>query len=140
MKETQLLLYYTSVVSSVLIGFNLLAIYTLINYYDLVETIRNEFIVLSVGLLLGVLNHFLIVRKEKFLKCGFKKSIGGGLTVIMYILITATLTITVANLNRAKLEDERLAIPLKTEKVQKQKDEKPNSLEGRIRKWFKETF
>lgn len=138
MRETQMLMFYTAGVSSVLFGFNLLTIHSLLKYYDLAEPIPNDFVLLSGGLLLGLLNYFLIVKKGKFLECGFKKSSWGGLSVISYIVITAVLAIVVANLNRDKIDRQRLANPVKMEQIQK--DEKPKSLEGIIRKWFKETF
>jgi hypothetical protein len=68
-----------------------------------------------------------------FLKCGFKKTLKGGVLVISYILFTALFAITIANLNRAKLVKHRLENSVKIEEIQ---EKKPKSLEGKIRKWF----
>lgn len=58
------------------------------------------------------------------------------MAVVGYIVLTALTFILVANLNRARLAKERLANPVETEEVQ----QKRPSLEGKIRKWFKDNL
>jgi hypothetical protein len=140
MKETQMPLFYTSAVSTVVVGFNLFTVYAILDYLDAVVMFSGKYLILIPAGVIWTITHFFFVKGKRFLEYGFKKGVKGGFLVISYIVLTAALFITVANLNRAKLEKQRLANPVKTEQIQKQKDEKPKSLEGRIRKWFEETF
>jgi divalent metal cation (Fe/Co/Zn/Cd) transporter len=138
--EKNIILFSVTAVSTV-VGFAFLfTIYLFLDYLDVLPMLPNKYYVIGVMILLGVFNYILFVRQKKFLEYGFKKDVNGGLLIVAYIVLIAAIFITVANLNRAKLNKQRLANPVKTEQLQKQKDDKPKSLEGRIRKWFEEAF
>lgn len=85
--------------------------------------------------LLWSIIYFGIARPKRFLNYDFEKDKKGGWRVIIYILLTATFIIFEANFNRTKLTEEHLENTDQTEQVQK----KP-SLEGKVRKWFKDNF
>lgn len=137
--ERDIPFYYMSLAVTVLVGFNLYTIYFLLNYLhfvgDITEYLPNKFYVLIPMAVLWSIIYFGIARPKRFLKYDFEKTIRGGFAVVGYMVLTALTFILVANLNRARLAEERLANPVKTEQVQK----KP-SLEGKIRKWFKDNF
>lgn len=135
--ERDIPFFYASLAATVLVGINLYTIYFLLNYSNLVrDFLPNKFYVLIPMLILWSIIYFGIARPKRFLNYDFEKTRKGGLAVVGYIVLTALTFILVANLNRARLAEERLANPVKTEEV---KEKKP-SLEGKIRKWFKENF
>lgn len=137
--ERDIPLFYVSLVLTVLIGVNIFTIYFLLNYLHFVSDIKdflpNKFYVLIPMVVLWSIIYFGIARPKRFLNYNFEKTKKGGFTVMGYMILTALTFILVANLNRARLAEERFANPVKTEQVQK----KP-SLEGKIRKWFKDNF
>lgn len=140
MKEESVLLFSVTVASTVIIYVGLFTIYAFANYVNLIPMFPNKFYVVGAMTVIGLLNYYFIIRHKKFLSYNFKKDVKGGFLIIAYIVLTAVAFIIVANLNRDKLEKQRLANPVKTEEVQIKKDEKPKSLEGRIRKWFGRNF
>lgn len=97
MKETQMLLFYTTVLSSLLISFNILSIMEFLNVWQLTDFQINKWHILFGALLLNLFNYYFVIRKELFLKYNFKNSIKGGLLVILYIILTAIFTILSAN-------------------------------------------
>jgi hypothetical protein len=102
MEEREIPLFYTSVASSVLVVFNLLAIHSLLKYFELIPTVNKYFILIIAFLLWGI-NNFLIVKKKRFLERKFIKNIKGGWLVIIYIVLTAVFSIIIANYNRNKI-------------------------------------
>lgn len=136
--ERDIPLFYVSLAVTVLIGVNVFTIYFLLNYLQLVsikEILPNKFYVLIPMSVLWSILYFGIARPRRFLNYSFEKTKKGSFAVVGYMILTASTFILVANLNRARLAEERLANPVKTEQVQK----KP-SLEGKIRKWFEDNF
>lgn len=131
--------FYVSLAVTVLVGYNLYTIYFLLNYLhlfkDITEYIPNKFYILIPTFILWSIIYFGIARPKRFLKYNFPQTKKGGFAVVGYMIFTALTFILVANLNRARLAEERLVNPVKIEEVQK----KP-SLEGKIRKWFKDNF
>ena len=93
----------TSIVSTVLISINLITIYFLLEYNEILILKLNKGIIISFIVLVWVLNYFLIVKKEKFLEFNFTKDKKGGYLIVAFILLTAFASITVANYNRGKI-------------------------------------
>lgn len=77
------------------------------------------------------LNYILFIKGKRFLNYNFKKDFKGGISIVVYILLTTITAISVANLNRSKIFEQRRKEPLK-----KHTPRRP-SLEGKIREWFK---
>lgn len=129
--------FYTSLAVTLLVGFNIYTIYILLNYLNLIrditEVLPNKFYILIPVFILWNFIYFGIAKPKRFLSYNFEKTKKGGFAVVGYIILTALTFVLVANLNRARLQQERLANPVKTEEVQ----EKKPSLESKIRKWFK---
>lgn len=136
--ERDIPFFYMSVAVTVLIGVNTFTIFFLLNYFhlvrDITEILSNKYYVLIPISILWSIVYFGISKPKRFLNYDFGKTRKGGFAVVGYIVLTAITFILVANLNRARLAEDRLANPFKTEEV---KEKKP-SLEGKIRKWFKE--
>ena len=104
MKEKEIPLFYTSCVSTILIYFNLMTIYVLLVYWDLVaEIITGKYYSLIPMAIIWLFNYFLFVRSEIFLKYNFRKDVKGGILIGFYIFITAASSIAVANYNREKI-------------------------------------
>ncbi len=95
--------FTTSLVSTLLIFTNILTIYFLLEYNEILILKLNKGIVIAFMALVWVLNYYLIVKKEKFLEFNFTKDKKGGYLVIAFILLTAVASITVANYNREKI-------------------------------------
>jgi len=134
-KEKDIPLIYTSTVSTVLVYFNLYAIYSFLVYKDFVkELMPNKYYVLITMGIIWILNYLFFVKRARFLECDFTKDIGGGVLIIIYFLFTITTSIVVANYSRAKIEIQRHSHP--TANPIKQKP----SLEGKVKKWFNNTF
>lgn len=137
--ERDIPFFYMSLAVTVLIWTNIFTVYGLLAHLNFVrdttEIFPNKFYVLIPMSVLWSIIYFGIARPKRFLNCDFEKTRKGSFTVIGYIVLTAVTFILVGNLNRARLAEELLANPVKTEEVQK----KP-SLEGKIRKWFKDNF
>lgn len=139
LSEFHIPLIYTASVVSILLWINIFTLYALFAHLhlvsDITEFIPNKFYVLIPMSILWSIVYFGIIRPKGFLNYNFEKTKKGGFAVVGYIVLTILSFILVANLNRARLAEKGLANPVKTEEVQK----KP-SLEGKIRKWFKENF
>ena len=95
--------FTTSLVSTLLIFINILTIYFLLEYNEILILKLNKGIVIAVMALVWVLNYYLIVKKEKFLEFNFTKDKKGGYLVMAFILLTAVASIIVANYNREKI-------------------------------------
>jgi len=130
LKEKSGHLISVTIFSTVIIYINLFTVYVFMNYLELLPMFPNKYFVIVIMISLGVVNYYFIVRHKKFLNQDFKRGIRGGIIVIVYLILTTIAFILVANLNRAKLEKQRLERTLKTE-------QKP-SLEEKVEKWFKE--
>lgn len=92
-----------SLVTTVLISINLMTIYFLLDYLDIIVQILNKFYVVIFMTLVWMINYYGIVRKEKFLTYSFQKDKRGGFMVVGVIILTAFLAILVCNLNREKI-------------------------------------
>jgi hypothetical protein len=97
----------TSLVSTLLISINLMTIYFLLEYNEILVLKLNKGIVVAFMVLVWVLNYYLIVKKENFLKLGFKKDKSGGFIIVAFIFLTAFGVITVGNYNRQKIFEKR---------------------------------
>ncbi|OJV54985.1 MAG: hypothetical protein BGO31_16755 [Bacteroidetes bacterium 43-16] len=135
MKESDIPLFSTSAVCSVLIGVNFLSILFLLKYFDVIKIPSNKYFALIPISIVWILIHFCFVKPMRFLKYDFKKDIKGGVIVILYIVTTAMLSVGIANLNRTKLVKERLMDPVNKEDVKKKQ-----SLEGNVKRWFEDNF
>ncbi len=131
MKERDMPLFYTSAVSTVFLFFNLISIYFLLENSGFISYGLNKYIILFSLCLLWMLNHFLIVKNEFFLKMNYAKKPLGGWLVILYIIFTIIFSIVEVNKHREKLLNEKRFDD--TEYIKR----KP-SLEGKIIKWFNE--
>lgn len=93
----------TSVISTVLISINLMTIYFLLEYNEILILELSKGIVVTFMILVWALNYFLIVEKEKFLEFNFTKDKKGGYLIVAFILLSAVASITVGNYNRKKI-------------------------------------
>lgn len=123
---------------AVLVWTNIFTVYGLMSCLNIVGDIKknlpNKFYVLIPTFVLWGVIYYGIARPKRFLNYNFQKSVKGGFLVVAYMVLTAVAFVIVANINRERLEKERLANPVKTEDVRKKRP----SLEGKIRKWFKD--
>lgn len=122
-------LFSTSLLSSLLIGFNLISIYFYLDYIDLVISIPNKYYVLLFFILVWSINYYGFIKKERFLKYNFKKDLIGGGLIVLYILLSVLMFVSIANLNREKIENTKKESP---------NIPKKESLEKKISKWFEE--
>ena len=135
MKENDIPLIYVASISTLLIFFNVFTVYSWLIYSDYFnDIIPSKYYILIPIAIIWLLNYFVFVRREFFLECNFTKDIKGGLLIILYMVITAASFIIVANYNREKLLKHQQEHPV-TEQVK----QRP-SLEGKIKKWWKDTF
>lgn len=134
-REKDIPLFYTSCVSTVLVYFNFMTVYSLLIYAGLFKDIipGKYYALIPMGII-WILNYFTFVKGERFLGYNFKKDIKGGILIILYILLTAVSSITVTNYSREKIFRQQNEHP-----VSEQVKQKP-SLEGKIRKWWKNNF
>ncbi|WP_333886246.1 hypothetical protein [Sphingobacterium siyangense] len=132
MKEKAIPLVYVTTVSSLFIYLNLFTIYGYLLYRDLIdEMISGKFQVIVFMVIVLCLNYILFIKGKRFLNYNFKKDFRGGISIIFYMLFTAIISIWVANLNRAKIFEQRRREPSKEHILRRP------SLEGKIREWFK---
>lgn len=87
MNEKDMPLFYTSVVSSVIVGFNLLALHSVLKYFELVPSFPSKYYVLLLGFILLFLNYFFLVNNKRFLERKFTKDIREGRLVVGYIVL-----------------------------------------------------
>ena len=92
-----------SFVSTVLISINLMSVYFLLEYLDLLPFIPSKYYIAVFMIILWIINYYGIVRKEEFLKFNFRKDKKGGILIILFMIATAVLFISIANLNREKI-------------------------------------
>ncbi|NQX41293.1 hypothetical protein HQN84_20755 [Pedobacter steynii] len=133
MKEKDIPLIYVTSISTVLIGFNFFTIYSFLVYRSFFRDIipGKYYVLVPVGII-WILNYFAFVKRKRFLEYNFKKDLRGGMLIILYIFITAVLLVIVADKNRKKIADQKRQHP-----TTRQQKPKP-SLEGRIKKWWRE--
>ena len=121
--------------STLFLSFNVFTIYSFLIYRGLFKDIipGKYYVLIPMGII-WVLNYFIFVREKPFLEYNFKKDVKGGILIILYILLTAVSSITVANYSREKIFKQQKEHPV-TEQVK----QRP-SLEGKIRKWWRDNF
>lgn len=103
MKEKDLLIFYTSIVSALVIQINLISLYFALELIELVPSIPSKYFVILLGIIIFILNYYLIVKEKKFLNYSFNKGKLGGIFTIGIFILTAAFAITVANIHRAKI-------------------------------------
>jgi len=134
-KEKDIPLFYTSCLSTALIFFNIYTLYTYLIYRGLfIDIMPNKYYVIVPIFIIWFLNYLILVRPQRFLEYDFEMNFKGGVVVIIYLLFTIFAFIIVANLNRAKIENQK-----QNHVVVSPIQQKP-SLEGKIRKWLNDTF
>ncbi|MEE9348542.1 MAG: hypothetical protein V3U80_00680 [Flavobacteriaceae bacterium] len=79
---------------------------------------------------LGLFNYYYFVFPKKFLNYNFKKDRKGTIAITIFVLVIFINTVVSSNYNRTKI--------FKMSPIE-QIDKKP-SLEGKVRKWFKDNF
>lgn len=132
MKEKEIPLVYVTTVSTLFIGFNLYTISSYLVFKDIIhEIISSKSRVIVCLVVILFLNYVLFIKSKRFLSYNFKKDFKGGISVVFYMLFTAIIFIWVANLNRAKIFEQRRKEPLK------EHTQRRPSLEGKIREWLK---
>lgn len=132
MKENDIPLLATSVITTLMIGFNVLSVWSLLEYFDWLQIPSNKyFVLIPLGTILIVV-YFFFVKPLKFLTYGFKKDTTGGIYIVLYLIFTVILSVFVANINRAKLEEQKNSNSIDVNNMHKRQ-----SLEGNIKKWFK---
>ncbi|WP_123947359.1 hypothetical protein [Chryseobacterium pennae] len=84
--------------------------------------------------IIGFINYYFFVKDKRFLKYGFQKDRKGGIYIIIIFIFLGISLLILSNVNREKIFKERRENP-SIEQI-----ERRPSLEGKIRKWFEETF
>jgi len=125
-------LFSANAVSTIIIFFIVLSIYGLANYFSIIPMFKNKMYVIPFMIAIGIINYFFFVRSKKFLSYDFQKDRHGGWLIVVFIVVLGGAFITLSNVNRKKVFEER------KKKPQIEQTEKRESLEGKIRKWFNE--
>ena len=121
-------LYSATAVSTTIISINLVSLYGIADYFDVVAALENKYYVMFIMVIIGCINHYFFVREKKFLNCDFQKDKKGGVLIVAYLFALGILFTTLANINREKIFKERAGKILNAPRKE--------SLEGKIRKWF----
>lgn len=111
-KNEFLRLLSTSIISSIIFCINLVSIYYIFVYLDLLIQLA-PYLIVCIGIFFFFLNFNLFVKKKAFLKQNFKKDKKGGYAIIFLLALTTIIFITVANFNRAKIFAKRDAVETK---------------------------
>lgn len=104
--------FSATAVSTVIIYFVLLFIYGSANYFDLLPMIKNKMYVIPIMIVIGIINYYYFVKQKKFLNYNFQKDRKGGRYIIIFIIFLGISFITLANINRKKIFEERRRNPL----------------------------
>lgn len=124
--EKRNLLFSTSFVTALLISINLMTIYFLLEYLQVLPSVANKYYIVAFMILVWGINYYGIVKKGNFLTYNFKEDKKGGYAVVLIMIVTFLLAVSVGNLNREKIFEEKA----------KSNGPKKESLEGKIREWF----
>lgn len=103
MKEKNLLIFTTSVITTVIITINLMSIYYLFVLNNVFPELPNKYYAIGCGILICFLNYFFIVKNKKFLNYNFQKDKIGGAVVVGFVVLTAIVFITIGNIYRSKM-------------------------------------
>ena len=121
-------LFSATAVSTVIVSFIFLFLYGVANYFGFIPIVTNKLTLVFFTIAVGCINYYLFVRGRKFMDFCFQKDKRGGFLIVSFIIILSILFITLANINRDRIFNERAG-----EISNKPRKE---SLEGKIRKWF----
>ncbi len=113
-------------VSTLFIVINMLTIFFLANYFDLVPFLKNTYDVIPFMSIVGGLNYYFFIRKKKFFICGFKKDKKGGFLVVAYMVLTFLFAFIIGKFNREKIFSERGYVKLR--EINKQYDPKDTGM------------
>lgn len=102
-KEKDLPIFYTSGVSSVILGMTIILMYSFFEYMGNFPTIDFKYFNSSIILITWLLNYIFFIRDKKFLDKNFKADILGGVLIILLIISLILLLIVVAKLHRGEL-------------------------------------
>lgn len=101
----------TSIVSTLFIYFFIFTVNGIVYFYkaeeDLSFGVNYKFWILLLGITIYLVNYYLFIKSEIFLKQDFKKDRKGGLVIIFIVLSIGILFVIVANKNREKIFKER---------------------------------
>lgn len=122
-------LFSATAVSTTVISINLLTLYFVANYFDWLSVPINKYGVAIFIISAGLANHYFIVKRRKFLNYSFQKDRKRGYYVILYFITTALFAFAIGSYNREKI--------LRTRQEILSKESKQDSLEGKIKEWFK---
>ena len=121
-------LFSVTAVSTVIVSLALLLLIGIASYFDLFPMFPNKYYAALFMILIGFINHFLFVRKQKFMNYGFQKDKKGGFFIVFALVAFGVLFILCANINRQKIFKERMENGLN--------EPRKESLEGKIRQWL----
>lgn len=109
-KETGNYLFSTSIVSTTIICVYIITIHLYLEFIGVVRQIPNKYYIIFFMILVWFFNYYFIVKKEKFLNYNFKKDKKGTFVIIIFFILTALFSISIANKNREKIFKERLEL------------------------------
>lgn len=120
----------TTIVSTTCVSINILTVFMVLIYNNLLPSklLESSILLILCVCLLGYLNYVFFVKEKTFLNpifATYKKN----WLVIVYMVISLTLTIGMGYINRQKVYSEKPPLP---EHLRKE------SLEGRIRDWIRD--
>lgn len=115
-------------VSTLLLCFNFITIYFVVNYFNFVPIVTNEFHMVLFMVIVGCINYLFFIKGRKFLNDDFQKDRKGSVLIIAYIIFTFSLSLFVGQLNRERI--------FKEGKGEILNEPRKESLEEKVRKWF----
>ena len=134
-KEKNIPLLYVAAISSTLIYFNLFTASSFLEYKGLTpKIITHEIHVVASMVIIFILNFYLIIKRKKFLEFNFRKDAQGGALVFLYLFLTLSSTIIMADYHRNEEQAKQKQVSSKQKGVVKP------SLEGDIKRWWRNNF
>ena len=102
-KEKQIPVFYVGAISSLIVGFSVMLIYGFFELAGYVPPIESSLGIILFAFTLWILNYYLFIKEEKFLKKNFKNDKIGGALIVIYIIALITLLIVLGKLHRSEL-------------------------------------
>lgn len=103
-KEKDLPVFYTGAISTLFLYFTLILVYGFFELVGFVPVNKSSYLFTVLTIFaVWLLNYFLFVRQEEFLKKNFKNDLLGGILVVAYLVLLLTLLIIQGKISRGEL-------------------------------------